>query len=79
MKTFKTFEELIEAWYSNKFEIFYENGQTKYEVRRIGSTIYCYDNVSNCGKGAVHNFELSKFYAIEKPEPEPEPEKTNIE
>lgn len=69
MVKFETYDNLKETYDTGKYDIFYENGNIKYEVKHIGSTILCYDPERNLGMGAVNNFDIKCFYGIEKPEP----------
>lgn len=70
MRKFTEYSEIKEVYDTGKYDIFYENGYTKYQVKHLGSTIYCHNNEKNMGMGAIHNFSIDKFYALEKPEPE---------
>lgn len=70
MRKFTDYSEIKEVYDSGKYDIFYDNGTVKYSVRHLGSTIYCHNDDKNMGMGAIHNFSINKFYAIEKPEPE---------
>lgn len=82
MIKFNSQEEIKETYDTGKYDIFWENGKTKYEVRHIGSTLYCHNVDKGYGMGAIHNFSTEGFYGIEKPEPIPEPtneEDTNEE
>jgi hypothetical protein len=74
MIKFNSYSEIKEAYDSGKYNIFYENGDTKYEIRHLGSTIYCHNTENNMGMGAINNFGIDCFYGIEKPEPVKEAE-----
>ena len=69
MQKFTDYNDIKELYDTNKFDIFYETESVKYEVRHIGSTIYCHNIEKNTGMGAINNFNIDNFYAIEKPEP----------
>ena len=43
MITFDDLETLKETYDKGKYDIFYENGNIRYEVRHLGSTLFCYN------------------------------------
>jgi len=69
MIKFEDYNNLKEIYDKGKFDIFYEKGNIKYEVRHLGSTMYCHNIDKQMGMGAIHNFDIQYFYGIEKPEP----------
>lgn len=77
MITFDDLETLKETYDKGKYDIFYENGNIKYEVRHLGSTLFCYNIEKGYGMGAINNFNIKGFYGIERPEPVIEEEATD--
>lgn len=67
MRKFTEHSEIKEVYESGKYDIFYESNRTKYEIRHLGSTFYCHNVEKNCGMGAVWNFPIENFYAVERP------------
>lgn len=77
MIRFDSYDSLRETYDKGKYDIFYENGNIKYEVRHLGSTLFCYNVEKEYGMGAIHNFNIKGFYGIERPEPIIEEEVTD--
>lgn len=77
MITFDDLETLKETYDKGKYDIFYENGNIRYEVRHLGSTLFCYNVEKGYGMGAINNFNIKGFYGIERPEPVIEEEVTD--
>lgn len=71
MITFDNHDSLRETYEKGKYDIYFQQGDTEYEVRHLGSTLFCYNAEKGYGMGAIHNFNIKGFYGIERPEPEP--------